>query len=81
MYNPFKLWGSYVGLVIVISSTWLIIPALPAMMIMSLLGLCVGEFCTDGGNMPYVLYLFIIQGILGFLLGWGIHSLIRRIHN
>ena len=66
-YNPFKMWGSYVGLVLggigtyiafAVDSSWLsaIIPN------------------TDG--MQLILPALSLP-IIGFLLGWGIHSLVR----
>ena len=67
-YNPFKMWGSYVGLII--------------------LGIFGFQFCLDlgfTGSCPSFLGLFktqmaylrfIIFGVVGFLIGYGIHSLI-----
>jgi len=66
-YNPFKMWGSYVGLAI-----GLVIGFLTYSTILVL--------CEFGG--PCRLTAFIIPFIpigLGFLVGWGIHSLFRRL--
>jgi hypothetical protein len=82
-YNPFKMWGSYVGLVLFIvlrhpiyyfnlsckdcfSAT---VPSL-SMLFTDPFG-----FFTANG---YVIGFFN-YAIIGFLIGWGIHSLIRSL--
>ena len=73
-YNPFKMWGSWIGA--------LLISIVPLPFCISSIG---GTGCgwTPYGvlyfvNLPMSLILgFIISGV-GFLLGWGIHSLIRK---
>ena len=80
-YNPFEMWSSYVGALIGAISvpifTWLI-----GMGVLSILGLCKGEFCTDGGSDVFrVIIMYIPSIVLGFLIGWGIHSFIRRLRN
>ncbi|MDK2907636.1 MAG: hypothetical protein PWQ87_94 [Candidatus Woesearchaeota archaeon] len=64
-YDPFKMWGSWMGLLIGISSLfWL-----PNTHINF------SKFNTD--FLP-IIFLFLFFGIIGFLLGWGIHSLVRK---
>ncbi|MDI3544009.1 MAG: hypothetical protein PWQ28_290 [Candidatus Woesearchaeota archaeon] len=64
-YDPFKMWGSWIGLVIGISSLfWL-----PNTHINF------SKFNTD--FLP-IIFLFLFFGIIGFLFGWGVHSLIRK---
>ena len=73
-YNPFKMWGSWVGAVLVA-----ILGNLNPMVVLSfgqntlgkLVDACWMSSCT---SIAGTVVLFII----GFLLGWGIHSLIRR---
>jgi len=64
-YNPFKMWGSYVGLIIGAISGFL----------------SAGQIITDYSVPQAVGFLGVtlsIPGaIIGFLIGWGIHSLIR----
>lgn len=73
-YNPFKMWGSYVGLVIGILSLLDIIIENPTIF--------------GGGYLNSILLSFhaldplhlglLLNTLLGFLLGWGIHSFFRR---
>ncbi len=83
-YNPFKMWGSWVGAIIIFGYF--------------LSGIIEkttreGFFTCDtfggpqGGNSPQCSFFEFIAGpmifvylgvIAGFLLGWGIHSLIRK---
>ena len=94
-YNPFKMWGSYVGAILLIlslillgvlgfgagmtgqsslASNNLIVGLIsPPAVILSyiLLG--------DGATISDLLILIISQLIYGFLIGWGIQSLIRKL--
>jgi len=76
-YNPFKMWGSWIGLIIL--STLLFIPYILAV---------ISTGCESGPEhgaeacgytLVMALYGAIPMAIVGFLIGWGIHSLIRRI--
>jgi len=58
-YNPFKMWGSYVGLLIGIT----LLPDL---------------FSTQLDLMSSAPLLLIMFWLIGFLIGYGIHSLFRR---
>ena len=58
-YNPFKMWGSYAGLIVGIT----FLPDL---------------FSTLIDNSAYAPLLVISLWAIGFLIGWGIHILIRR---
>jgi hypothetical protein len=72
-YNPFKMWGSWVG-------------ALSGILVQfwSKFGLVIDKFCSPNiiACMPVIrdnsLIFYIVLPIIGFLIGWGIHSLIRR---
>lgn len=61
-YNPFKMWGSWIGVII---------------------GLILHTFIAHEGNFLelFTLGTHAINGTLftvgGFLIGWGIHSLVR----
>ena len=66
-YNPFKMWGSYVGAVIFMGITLISPTFLDAFNEFS--------FMIFGG----FLMTPIIILLTGFLIGWGIHSLIRRL--
>lgn len=71
-YNPFKMWGAYVGFFIFVSPLFL----LNGMSEVS------GGDVTANWMRPdfYGLLAFILGlGVVGFLVGWGIHSLIRRL--
>ena len=79
--NPFRMWGSWVGFLIAISypfkfcflfgcnktNFWSILLKINEVNINTILAFL----------LAIVIYLLIIGGI-GFLIGWGIHSLIRR---
>lgn len=78
-YNPFKMIGSWIGF---------ILPALLSLYIFS--SACVGFLCGNSQKSlqslinniiehPSILFVVIILGIIGFLIGWGIHSLIKKI--
>ena len=73
-YNPFKMWGSYVGTVIGFLIQYYF-----------RFGLIIDKFCNPDiiACIPIIkdnsLIYFIILPIVGFLIGWGIHSLIRKI--
>jgi len=65
-YNPFKMWGSYLGLVLS-----LILP----------LSTILSKFITLDWLFPIIYtnpIAILFQSILGFLIGWKIHSLFRR---
>lgn len=61
--NPFKILGSWVGAIVGILFIYLYVYK---------------DILNTGLLSENILVLLIIL-ILGFLLGWGIHSLIRRI--
>jgi len=68
-YNPFKMWGSYVGTGII---------TIPVILIF----LFVYAFEEGHGGysiQPLRMLIFIGIIIVGFLIGWLIHALIRRI--
>ena len=78
-YNPFKMWGSWVGFIL--GFFWMLIESkisgkydIP-FIIERILPLTGGDALGAG-----LVYL-IIYMILGFIIGWGIHSLIRKFRN
>jgi len=79
-YNPFKMWGSWIGLAATIVSVkgsfinieiWRIIRWLSPLFI--IVRDCDGIGCELAMIMGLLLY-----PIMGFLIGWVIHILIRR---
>lgn len=76
-YNPFKMWGSWIGAGIPILILWL-----------NNIGVIEGQYSwTTIFLIPTLLLSGVgheniglfINVILGFSLGWGIHSIIRRL--
>jgi len=59
-YNPFKMWGSYLGAVLGFIVVFMGMPSI-----------------FVGGNLFFILEA--VSSIFGFLIGWGIHSLIRKL--
>jgi len=74
-YNPFKMWGSYLGGTIG-GISLLFGGAVISAIFLAILGLCKGEFCADS-SVTGLLTLFL-PILFGFLIGWWIHSLVRR---
>ena len=65
LYNPFKMWGGWVGALIGISSLfWL-----PNTHI---------DFSKFNTDFLPIIFLFLLFGSIGFHIGWRIHSLIRK---
>ena len=63
-YNPFKMWGSWVGAGIGFLISLNVIGTKICHILINQSEICMGSY--------------VILTPLGFLLGWGIHSLIRR---
>ena len=91
-YNPFKMWGSYVGMVLYPSIIFLIFwiteqssnptndnifrifIGFPVAFLYNNIVKCSGSLeCLQ-----YLPYAILITLVLGFLIGYGIHSLLRR---
>jgi hypothetical protein len=83
-YNPFKMWGSYVGafLFLIIGTVYF------TPLFHNILANCHSILQDNGVTQTNCFYdptepLSVILGILmfipGFLLGWGIHSLVRAL--
>jgi len=73
-YNPFKMWGSWIGLAI-FYLIHLINTSLDPFE-------CCFRPCGIGflvTSCSFVIKSNIFVLLVGFLIGWGIHSLIRRI--
>ena len=77
-YNPFKMWGSYIGALIggmgiIFGSSFFLLFILffPILILGGTLAFTLGR--------PGDPLIFIPLGIIyGFLIGWGIHSLFRK---
>jgi hypothetical protein len=65
-YHPFKMPGSYVGLVVGFVLSYFILVALSV----------IGEFSK---LKPIAFALVFAPLVLGFLLGWGLHSFVRAL--
>jgi len=85
-YNPFKMWGSYVGavfgfLLVCISHTrsnvYDTTTGYCSYVFFGYINLLIKENC---GGLYFNLIFFSIV-LIGFLIGWAIHSLIRRLKN
>lgn len=86
--NPFKLWGSYVGFLIIATIT-IIISATGYNICSDTKTEFIGDVKSEsvdcylnmfqyGDNAPISVGAFI-NGVLGFLLGWGLHLLIQKV--
>jgi hypothetical protein len=63
LYNPFKMWGSWVG-----------IP------FGGLLGFMVAANSISPESLNEIFWQYMISGlIIGFLFGWGVHSIFRKL--
>jgi len=72
-YNPFKMWGSYVGLVL--PFLFFFIWGMKLLIVD-----CNFNFGSCGETQLGIIFSFIlavIGAIVGFLIGWIIHALIR----
>ena len=74
-YNPFKMWGSWIGGVIGI----ILFKVIGFSFLNKIFGNVFITKITFGGGMAGGYYMLIYYIILGFLIGWGIHSLFRRL--
>lgn len=92
-YNPFKMWGAWVGTIIAIPYSILIMLNLwmhenlilfltPQNVIYDLINDLILRLLNITPKFEYLFWglsLWVIITLLfGFLLGWGIHSLVRR---
>jgi len=65
-YNPFKMWGSWIGLVFGLIGGYF--------------SIAIVLYFAETGKFKYgAIFVPLIVIILGFLIGWGIHSLIRSL--
>jgi hypothetical protein len=82
-YNPFKMWGSWIGaLVLYLYLTVNIFQEPVGITYPWELLECCFRKCSFGLFPVDCKFHIIITGIpviIGFLLGWGIHSLIRKL--
>ncbi len=74
-YNPFKMWGSWVG--------FIILGFFGLQLCLDLVGFSscpdLSERLQAAIRNPDGYLLFGLFGIVGFLLGWAIHSLARKL--
>ena len=63
--NPFRLWGSYIGLAVGAVFAYLSFATIRV-------------FSEFGSVRPTAFILPVIPLVLGFLIGWGIHALIKN---
>jgi len=70
-YNPFKMWGSYVGFIIAFGLYGLV-RTMKYKFFENPFFIPIDSSAIFGMTYP-------IWGVLGFLIGWGIHSLIRKL--
>ena len=78
-YNPFKMWGSYVGAGIGLCLTILavIFQNHPTLYWIAFLGM---QVCKDLLCIPIIIVSYFVVYTIGcFLIGWGVHSLVRRL--
>jgi len=73
-YNPFRMWGAWLGAVLF---------GLFSLSICMIVPICalinnVLKFHPDS-IYGYVFSGIVPLAILGFLIGWGVHSLVRRL--
>ena len=72
-YNPFKMWGAWVGAVagfIFCVFSWYPIKIFNIIFNINIL------------EQPEIIVYIVVYGfwvIIGFLMGWGIHSLVRKL--
>lgn len=89
-YNPFVMWGSYVGAVVLLVLVYLFNTIKGGVYCPSLNHaivegtgrvICAGDVTTTFlFGLSFMNHLLIIIAI-GFLVGWGIHSLVRAARN
>ena len=76
--SPFRMWGSWVGLILALLIPIPII-GFQGMTFRSIIFSVVPQIFTDPATaLGFVLVYIIGYAILGFLVGFGVHSLIRR---
>ena len=86
-YNPFKMWGSYAGAVITSVVTFgLSMGSVnsPFNSFMNNLFYSITNATIDTFayyNQIWRISIWIIIPILGFFVGWGVHSLVRWVKN
>jgi len=78
-YNPFKMWGSWVGagLIYILWFNLYLDSSASKGFINNLIDPIYSLFNFNLDSLYTLIIIFIIVGI-GFLIGWGIHSLVRR---
>ena len=73
-FNPFKMWGSYVGMLLLLGLRYSDVMPNWLYRLLFFYEPPLGNLINGG----VVLGIFTTT-ITGFLLGWGIHSLIRKL--
>ena len=75
-YNPFKMWGSWVGLIIGSIPLSLLILHIYKDSVMNFLANLDPTNCSGNDCGPFPSFAL---PIVLFFIGWGIHSLIRKL--
>jgi len=70
-YNAFKMWGSWIGAIILLIFTYTLMTSI-------LMGDVKGIFELESLKWFFLNIKSYIIILIGFLIGWGIHSLFRR---
>lgn len=72
-YNPFKMLGSYIGVIVGGIAGYYLGR-------LAYFGIAIAcDSCPKEELLKLASIYFIVPTILGFLVGWGIHSLIRKL--
>lgn len=74
-YNPFKMWGSWIGFFISYTFTYYKLLGITTVSIKNI----ISSFSFNEGYIAPLGLVTIIMTTIGFLTGWGIHSLFRRL--
>lgn len=72
-YNPFKMWGSYLGAIIGFFIPW------PFPLGGFVSGFTILTLNIDELYNPYIWFFVFAGALVSFVIGWGIHSLFRFI--
>ncbi len=85
-YNAFKMWGSYLGSILYLplsyadfSNRLFAYPIWPIVRLVENIFPCNARDIICLG--PAIITLTVSSLVFGFLIGWGIHSLIRKLRS
>jgi hypothetical protein len=69
-YNPFKMWGSYIGAILLLLFLGMVLGGNPLSIFLAKISFYI---LTDA----QLFISGILHIIIGFFIGWAIHSLVR----